>query len=53
MGKGSKVRPRQVSRKQFEENWDRIFGKREDRPDPEDEKPKEEEPKGTDFEYKI
>lgn len=25
MGKGSKCRPRQVSRKQFEKNWDSAF----------------------------
>lgn len=27
-GKGSKPRPLSVPRKKFEENWDRIFGKR-------------------------
>jgi hypothetical protein len=27
-GKGSKPRPLSVPRKQFENNWDRIFGKR-------------------------
>lgn len=26
-GKGSKPRPLSVPKKQFEENWDRIFGK--------------------------
>ena len=27
-GKGSKPRPLSVPRKKFEENWDRIFGKK-------------------------
>jgi hypothetical protein len=27
-GKGSKRRPCQVSREEFEKNWDRIFGKK-------------------------
>jgi len=26
-GKGSKQRPRQVPKNQFDDNWDRIFGK--------------------------
>ena len=26
MGKGSKQRPLKIPRKQFEENWDKIFG---------------------------
>jgi hypothetical protein len=26
-GKGSKARPLSVPRKQFEDNWERIFGK--------------------------
>lgn len=26
MGKGSKQRPLKVPRKQFEDNWDKIFG---------------------------
>ena len=29
-GKGSRPRPLTVSKKQFDENFDRIFGKRED-----------------------
>lgn len=37
MGKGSKPRPLSVSKKQFDENFDRIFGKKVD--DPEDETP--------------
>ena len=28
MGKGSKPRPMSISYKQWEENWDRIFGKK-------------------------
>lgn len=27
-GKGSKPRPLSVPRKQFDDNWDRIFGKK-------------------------
>ena len=27
-GKGSKPRPLSVSRKQFDDNWERIFGKK-------------------------
>jgi len=27
-GKGSKPRPLSVPRKQFDENWERIFGKK-------------------------
>ena len=27
-GKGSKPRPLSVSRNQFDDNWDRIFGKK-------------------------
>jgi hypothetical protein len=27
-GKGSKPRPLSIPRKKFEENWDRIFGKK-------------------------
>ena len=27
-GKGSKPRPLSVPRKQFEDNWDKIFGKK-------------------------
>ena len=27
-GKGSDQRPRQVDKKTFEDNWDRIFGKK-------------------------
>ena len=27
-GKGSDQRPRQVDKQTFEDNWDRIFGKR-------------------------
>lgn len=29
-GKGSKPRPLSVPRKQFDENWERIFGKKKD-----------------------
>jgi hypothetical protein len=29
-GKGSKPRPLSVPRKQFDDNWDRIFGKKKD-----------------------
>ena len=28
MSKGSRQRPRSVDRKTFEDNWDRIFGKK-------------------------
>ncbi len=28
MGKGSKRRPRVISRKQYESNWDMVFGKK-------------------------
>ena len=28
LGKGSKQRPRATTKKQFEENWDKIFGKK-------------------------
>ena len=27
-GKGSDQRPRQIDKKTFEDNWDRIFGKK-------------------------
>lgn len=27
-GKGSKQRPRNVSKQKFDDNWDRIFGKK-------------------------
>lgn len=30
-GKGSKQRPTQVPRKQFEDNWDKIFKKKQDK----------------------
>jgi hypothetical protein len=30
MSKGSKPRPCKVNRKQFEENWDKIFNKKKD-----------------------
>jgi len=29
-GKGSNTRPRKVSKQKFDDNWDRIFGKKED-----------------------
>jgi len=29
-GKGSKPRPLSIPRKQFENNWERIFGKKKD-----------------------
>ena len=29
-GKGSKPRPLSIPRKQFDDNWDRIFGKKKD-----------------------
>ena len=48
-GKGDKPRLRQVPRKQYEENWDRIFGKKEEKPK---EEPKEQE-KSDNLEYKI
>ena len=28
MGKGSKQRPRGISKEQFEENWNKIFGRK-------------------------
>ena len=28
MGKGSKQRPREISKEQFEENWNQIFGRK-------------------------
>ena len=28
LGKGSKQRPRATTQKQFEENWDKIFGRK-------------------------
>jgi hypothetical protein len=31
-GKGSKPRPLSVPRKQFDDNWDRIFGKKKTQP---------------------
>lgn len=31
-GKGSKRRPLKVDSKQFDSNWDRIFGKKEEKP---------------------
>lgn len=39
-GKGDKPRPLAVDRKTFNENFDRIFGKK-DKPKPIEEKPKE------------
>ena len=30
-GKGSDQRPRQIDKKVFEDNWDRIFGKKDDK----------------------
>lgn len=30
-GKGSSGRPMEVSKEQFEDNWDRIFGKKDDK----------------------
>jgi hypothetical protein len=33
-GKGSKRRPMQVGREQFEANWEAIFGKKETAPGP-------------------
>lgn len=38
-GKGSDPRPI-TDRKKFEENWDKIFGKKEDKPKPEKENAK-------------
>ena len=32
MSKGSRQRPREVPSEQFENNWDRIFGKKKDEP---------------------
>lgn len=34
-GKGSKQRPRQVEKKQFDDNWDRIFNKDNEKKDSE------------------
>jgi len=31
-GKESKLRPRKVDLKQFDDNWDRIFGKKTEKP---------------------
>lgn len=33
-GKGSDQRPRQIDKKIFEDNWDRIFSKKKDKKDP-------------------
>ena len=33
-GKGSDQRPRQVDKKVFEDNWDRIFGKKKTKKEP-------------------
>ena len=33
-GKGSKPRPLSIPRKRFEENWDRIFGKKKEKKQP-------------------
>ena len=33
-GKGSDQRPRQIDKKTFEDNWDRIFGKKKPKKDP-------------------
>lgn len=33
-GKGSKPRPYSVPRKKFDENWDKIFGKKKDKKEP-------------------
>gem|GEM_PF-5684440 len=33
MGKGSKRRPRAVSRDQFDKNWERVFGNKPGKPD--------------------
>lgn len=30
-GKGSKPRPHEVSREEFADNWDRIFGKKDEK----------------------
>ena len=32
MSKGSTPRPRQVPRKQYEDNWDKIFNKKKEEP---------------------
>lgn len=32
VGKGSKRRPRKVDSKQFDDNWDRIFRKKNEKP---------------------
>lgn len=36
MSKGSKQRPRQVPRKQYDDNWDLAFGKKEDKSEEQD-----------------
>lgn len=33
-GKGSKPRPLSVPRKQFDDNWERIFGKKKEKKQP-------------------
>lgn len=33
-GKGSSPRPFSVPRKKFDENWDKIFGKKKDKKEP-------------------
>jgi len=33
-GKGSKPRPISIPRKKFDENWDRIFGKKPEKKQP-------------------
>jgi hypothetical protein len=40
-GKGSDLRPRQVDKKVFEDNWDRIFGKKKTKKEPKKDKPKQ------------
>jgi len=40
-GKGSDQRKRQVDKKVFEDNWDRIFGKKKAKKDAKKDKPKQ------------
>ena len=42
MGKGSKPRPMSIPIKQYEENWERIFGKKEDKKEEQDKEEKKE-----------
>lgn len=40
-GKGSDRRPMKIDKKTFEDNWDRIFGKKKTKKEPKKDKPKQ------------